>query len=291
MIDLPPPPVPADCDLRSFPYLPLDVIRLRDSRLTATASGEEFRAAVLLWCASWHQVPASSLPTDDRELAQLAGYGRDMRGWSKVRAMALHGWVEHADGRLYHPVVAEKAAEAWRQRMKQQANANKRWGKCRADGAGTATAHATGHAMASPTAHANVMQQNRTEQKGIESAYADSSRADAGGDLASPDLPPRLREAYREIAQAEGGGPAGTALANRSLAAARRLFRVPTEAQLRETYRAAAEAGVTDQDPARWPDFRERMRRERAQERTGSTAGLDASRSEHFAQLDAVGAP
>jgi hypothetical protein len=160
--ELPPPPVPADCDLRSFPYLPLDVVRLRDSRLAATATGDEFRAAVLLWCASWHQIPAASLPTDDRELAALAGYGRDLKGWMKVRAMALHGWVLHADGRIYHPVVAEKAAEAWRQRQMQKAKAEKRWGNAASPGAGTAAADAT----ASPAADAKAMQQiqNRTEQ-------------------------------------------------------------------------------------------------------------------------------
>jgi hypothetical protein len=174
----PTPPVPADCDLRSFPYLPLDVVRLRDSRLAATATGDEFRAAVLLWCAAWHQVPAASLPNDDRELAALAGYGRDLRGWAKVRAMALHGW-EMIGGRLWHAVVAEKAAEAWRQRQMQRAKAEKRWGNAASRGAGTPTADAT----ASPTADAQAMQQiqNRTEQKGVgESAPA----------AASPPTPP-----------------------------------------------------------------------------------------------------
>ncbi len=121
MTDLPDPPVPACCDLRAFHYLPLDVVRLRDSELAATASGDEFRAAVLLWCASWHQVPASSLPTDDRALAHLAGYGRDCKGWAKVRCGALHGWYKASDGRLYHKVLGPKAAEAWGSRVAQRA--------------------------------------------------------------------------------------------------------------------------------------------------------------------------
>ena len=121
MTDLPPPPVPESCDLRAFQYLPLDVVRLRDSELTAAASGDEFRAAVLLWCASWHQIPASSLPKDDRALAHLAGYGRDLKGWSKVRDGAMRGWQEANDGRLYHRVVSEKAAEAWKARQEQRA--------------------------------------------------------------------------------------------------------------------------------------------------------------------------
>jgi hypothetical protein len=32
--------------------------------------------------------------------------------------MALHGWTQCSDGRLYHRVVAEKALEAWRERLR-----------------------------------------------------------------------------------------------------------------------------------------------------------------------------
>ena len=135
--------------------MPLDVVRLRDSRLAATASGDEFRAAVLLWCASWHQVPASSLPNDDRELSSLAGYGRDVKGWMKVKKMALHGWTEHADSRLYHQVISEKSSEAWAHRQMQRQKAVKRWGNATALDGGNATAYAT----ASPMADATAMQQ------------------------------------------------------------------------------------------------------------------------------------
>ncbi|HXQ47529.1 MAG TPA: DUF1376 domain-containing protein [Caulobacteraceae bacterium] len=96
--------------------MPLDVGRLRDSDLAALATGDEFKAAVLLWCASWHQTPAGSLPTEDRVLARLSGL--DAKTWARARAMALRGWIECSDGRLYHPVVAEKAIEAWHERLR-----------------------------------------------------------------------------------------------------------------------------------------------------------------------------
>ncbi|WP_322979148.1 DUF1376 domain-containing protein [Pseudomonas sp. C11] len=115
--DLPAPLVPADVDLRGLPFMPLDVNRLRDSDLAIEASGDEFRAAVLLWCASWNQVPAGSLPNNDQAMAAYAGFGRDVKGWKKVAAGALRGFVECSDGRLYHPVVAEKAIDAWAQRV------------------------------------------------------------------------------------------------------------------------------------------------------------------------------
>lgn len=116
----PAPLVPSDVDLRDFAFMPLDVVRLRDSDLSASANGEEFRAAVLLWCASWHQVPAASIPNDDAILSSLAGFGRVVKEWLKVRKGALRGWVLCSDGRLYHPVVAEKARDAWESKKKQR---------------------------------------------------------------------------------------------------------------------------------------------------------------------------
>ena len=110
-----------DCDLRDFAFMPLDVVRLRDSDLSAVSSGDEFRCAVLLWCASWHQVPAASLPDDDVVLSQFAGYGRVIKEWLKVKDGSLRGWVKCSDGRLYHPVIAEKANEAMAGKIKYRA--------------------------------------------------------------------------------------------------------------------------------------------------------------------------
>lgn len=106
---LPPPPVPADADLRDFPFLQLDVLSLRDSAL-ALAAPELFRATLLLWCASWHQVPAASLPDDEHWLAHHCGAGAD---WPAVRDAVLAGFPLHADGRRYAPMVAAKAVKAW----------------------------------------------------------------------------------------------------------------------------------------------------------------------------------
>lgn len=110
----------SDCDLRDFPFMPLDVVRLRDSDLAALESAEAFRAAVLLWCASWHQIPAASLPNDDRVLANLAGFGRVVKEWVKLKNGALRGWILCDDGRLYHPVIAEKANTALDGKLRQQ---------------------------------------------------------------------------------------------------------------------------------------------------------------------------
>lgn len=115
------PLVPADVNLQGMPFMPLDVNRLRDSQLAISASGDEFRAAVLLWCASWNQIPAASLPSDDQSLAAYAGFGRDLKGWRKVKDGAMRGFVLCDDDRFYHPVVAEKALEAWAERTEYRA--------------------------------------------------------------------------------------------------------------------------------------------------------------------------
>lgn len=110
---LPTPPLPASVDLREFPYMPLEVARLRDSETSVRTKGDEFRCAVLLWCVSWHQVPAASLPDDDVLLADFAGFGRAVREWKRVKAGALRGFTRCADGRLYHGVVAAIAITSW----------------------------------------------------------------------------------------------------------------------------------------------------------------------------------
>ena len=117
----PDPIVPPDIDLRDFAYMPLDVARLRDSDIAGIEDGEVFRAAVLSWCAAWHQVPAGSLPDDDAILARLAGYGRDVATWRRLREQgALRGFVRCSDGRLYHGVVCEKVLEAWSKKRSQR---------------------------------------------------------------------------------------------------------------------------------------------------------------------------
>jgi len=98
--------------------MPLHVGRLRDSSLAISASGDEFRAAVILWCVAWHQAPAASLPDDDRVLAAYVGYARDPDGWAKVREGALRGFQLCSDGRLYHSVLAVCAIEAWDSKMR-----------------------------------------------------------------------------------------------------------------------------------------------------------------------------
>ncbi|WP_242183251.1 HNH endonuclease [Sphingomonas sp. CARO-RG-8B-R24-01] len=107
----------ADADLQDFPFMPLHVARLRDSDLAAEAHPEACWYAVLLWSASWHQVPAGSLPAGEAVLARLCGLGRDVKTFRRHRDDAMRGWIECSDGRLYHPVVAEQVNSAWSEKL------------------------------------------------------------------------------------------------------------------------------------------------------------------------------
>lgn len=145
----PQPLVPAHIDLRNFPDMPLDVLALRGSDLTDFRRGDEFRAAVLLWCAAWHEVPAGSLPNDPQKLGVLSKVGIGPtagQAFELVREGALHGFIECSDGRLYHPVVCARALQAWERKIEFEAKnaamseggragAKKRWAKVKAQAA------------------------------------------------------------------------------------------------------------------------------------------------------------
>jgi hypothetical protein len=128
--DLPPEPMlESDVDLRDFAFMPVDVRRLLTSETWVLGTPAEKVAALNLWLEAWHQVPAGSLPNNERMLAHLSQAGA---GWKKVAAHAMRGWVLCSDGRWYHPVIVEKALEGWQRKQKQRERSRKgnaaRWG-------------------------------------------------------------------------------------------------------------------------------------------------------------------
>ena len=120
MTEAPPPLTPEGCDLRGLEWMPLYGDRLFASETWLMASPEGKIAALALWWAAWKQKPAASLADDDRIFAQLAGYGMQIAAWRKVKTEALRGWVKCSDGRLYHPVVAEFALDAYARRRRER---------------------------------------------------------------------------------------------------------------------------------------------------------------------------
>lgn len=128
------PLTPADCDLRDFPRMSIDIPRLFASGFNARASAQPlaWMVAHKLWYRSWHQIPAASLPADDTELCHLAEMGTDLKAFAKVRDVAMRGWRACDDGRLYHPVIAEVALGAWLEKLNQRYSSGSgnaaRWG-------------------------------------------------------------------------------------------------------------------------------------------------------------------
>lgn len=146
---------PSDCDLRDQPWMPFHVQRLLGSEWWLGASDAAARVSVELWCEAWQQVPAASLPDNDRVLARLAG--RSMDEWQSIKDEVLEAWVKCEDGRFYHPTVAQMAVEAWarkcaRHEARQKAiesgrkGAAKRWAKSKGkeDGIGCPNSHPIG---------------------------------------------------------------------------------------------------------------------------------------------------
>lgn len=114
----PDPLTPKHCNVQELDYMPLHITKLLKSELREDSTGDEFKAAIVLWCESWQQVPAASLPNNDRKLANLAGVS--LTEWSTLKPMALRGFVECSDGRIYHRVVAAQALKAWIGHLKHQ---------------------------------------------------------------------------------------------------------------------------------------------------------------------------
>lgn len=113
----PEPLVQRDVNVTSFPYMPLDIQRLLGSEtwIAAKRNGKLGHALICLWCESWLQVPASSLPNNDEALAHLAMCSDD--DWFSIKDQVLSGFVLCTDNRYYHPVVAEKALACWQQKL------------------------------------------------------------------------------------------------------------------------------------------------------------------------------
>jgi hypothetical protein len=129
-LNLPDPLVPAEVDLTGFTFMPVR-LRILTSDLFVKSTGEEFKAAFALWCRSWHERPAASLPDDPVMLAFFACV--DAETWARVSTRALHGWSRRSDGRLHHETLAPLALEAWekrdefRQEKENRETRQKRW--------------------------------------------------------------------------------------------------------------------------------------------------------------------
>lgn len=123
------PPIDSEVDLRSYPRPAWSPELIFKGAFWSKSNAEEFRAGLKLRFEAWSQRPAGSLPDDDDELCDLAGFGRDMAGWLAVKEGALHGWYRASDGRLYHDDVAADVQTAWELKKDAVKRRGNRWWK------------------------------------------------------------------------------------------------------------------------------------------------------------------
>lgn len=116
----PAPLTPADCSLKDWPSILIEIERLRRSTAWRAAKRNPELGFYMmnLWMAAWHEVPAGSLENVDDTHCDFALC--ETKRWPKVREQVMRGWLLASDGRLYHPTVAEKALEQWLTRLTQR---------------------------------------------------------------------------------------------------------------------------------------------------------------------------
>lgn len=114
---LPAPPITRDINVTEFPYMPLDVRRLLTSTtwIEAAKDGKLGHALICLWCESWQQIPAGSLPNNDVVLARLSMCEEET--WNRIKIKAMDGFTLCSDDRFYHHVVIEKAVNAYNSKL------------------------------------------------------------------------------------------------------------------------------------------------------------------------------
>lgn len=114
MTALPPPPVPPECTMAGNDWFPLHFVRLRKSKWWRRASDLARARNVMLWGWAYEAVPAGSLPDDDDELADAAGFGMDgIDAFIAVKAEIMAPWTLCSDGRWYHPTLVEVVLDSW----------------------------------------------------------------------------------------------------------------------------------------------------------------------------------
>lgn len=106
--DAPAPPYPSDTRAKGWRF-ELDLERIRVSDTWALAPADLKPWLLMLWATAWEQTPCGSLPAEDELIA--ARIGMDARQFKVNRDLLLRGWVLHADGRLYHPVIVGRVHE------------------------------------------------------------------------------------------------------------------------------------------------------------------------------------
>jgi uncharacterized phage protein (TIGR02220 family) len=105
MNNLPDPPYLPDTKDKGWRF-EIDLQQVQQSDTWALASAEIRPWLLMLWVASWQQVPCGSLPSDDRVIA--ARLGMPFESFNGAKGVLMRGWWLASDGRLYHRTITER---------------------------------------------------------------------------------------------------------------------------------------------------------------------------------------
>lgn len=120
MTGYPAPPVPSECTMEGNDWFPFFFDRLRKSKWWRRASDLARARNVMMWGEAYKAVPAGSLPDDDDELAEAAGFGMDAAAFIAAKAEIMAPWTLCSDGRWYHPTICEVALDAWERKSERR---------------------------------------------------------------------------------------------------------------------------------------------------------------------------
>lgn len=185
----------------------LDIERMHQSDTWVIADARQRPLLLMLWVASWTQVPCGTLPADDALIA--ARIGLPLPEFKASKDVLMRGWWKASNGRLYHPVITEQVIGVMERKAKGAAR-QKEWrerhagGKPDGDGEVTRYSTATDDAVMgnstvsnSPTTTTTATTTEEQERKHLPGAEAPSFPQRAHADHVSVDSKPT---AYPQIA-------------------------------------------------------------------------------------------
>ena len=143
---------------------------------------------VMLWGEAYGQTPAGSMPDDDDELAEAAGFGMDVGAFQALKAEIMAPWTLCSDARWYHPTLCEVVMEAWDRLSEKRRKGAERQQRGRA---ATTCARATKEGNAGRPRNRvtdlgvtrDIEQQDTTDKTNISCAHDDESLSEMWGTL------------------------------------------------------------------------------------------------------------
>lgn len=101
-----------EIDFSGMPYMAVDIASILDSDALYEDLPHAFRNFALC-CVAFNQIPAGSLPNNDKRLMNLSKFQGSLDEFIAAKPFILRNFILHDDGRYYHKKVIAKVLEIW----------------------------------------------------------------------------------------------------------------------------------------------------------------------------------